>query len=212
MCQLSSRFWAAILSPEHSWFHHFVGGTLLDEPPVVAFNWIPLLTSFVVAFGGLGLGYLMYWRKPLVAGEPDPLIGILGERFHNTLKNKYYVDELYVRVFVTPSQWFSRVVVSQFIERGIIDGILDLLARVFTWIGDLLKLLNVWLIDGVGDGIAEGNSGFWALVPSHPNRAHSAVYAAGCCCGAAHRPGLYCFVRRAGAGCGGWLRTLPVTL
>ena len=149
-----------ILSPEHSWFHYFVGGTLLDEPPVVAFNWIPLLTSFVVALGGLGLGYLMYWRKPLVAGEPDPLIGILGERFHNTLKNKYYVDELYVNVFVTPSQWFSRVVVSQFIDKGLIDGFLDLLARVFTWIGDLLKLLNVWLIDGVGDGIAEGIAAF----------------------------------------------------
>ena len=24
---------------------------------------------------------------------------------------------------------------------------------IFTWLGDLIKVLNLWLIDGVGDGI-----------------------------------------------------------
>jgi hypothetical protein len=48
------------------------------------------------------------------------------------------------------------VVVSDFIDNGLIDGLLHLIARVFTWIGDLLKVLNKWLIDGVGDGIPEG--------------------------------------------------------
>ena len=152
-----------ILSPEHSWFHHFVAPTLLVEPPVAPFNWFPLLTSFVVALGGLGVGYLMYWRKPLLAGEPDPLIQILGVPLHTTLKNKYYVDELYVRVFVIPSQWFAREVVVKFLDGTIIDGILHGTARVFTWIGDLIKLLNIWLIDGVGDGIPEliGMFGAW---------------------------------------------------
>ena len=31
---------------------------------------------------------------------------------------------------------------SEFIDRGIIDGFLHLVARVFTWIGDLIKNLN----------------------------------------------------------------------
>jgi NADH-quinone oxidoreductase subunit L len=56
-------------------------------------------------------------------------------------------------LFILPSQWFSRVVVSQVMDKGIIDGTLHLIARVGTWIGDLLKVLNLWLIDGVGDGI-----------------------------------------------------------
>ncbi|MEO8612591.1 MAG: NADH-quinone oxidoreductase subunit L [Chloroflexota bacterium] len=152
-----------ILSPEHSWFHHWIGPTLLTEPPVVPFNWIPLLTSLVVALGGIGVGYLMYWRKPLLAGEPDPLIKILGVPLHTTLKNKYYVDELYVRVFVTPSQWFAREVAVKFLDGTIIDGILHGTARVFTWVGDVIKALNVWLIDGVGDGIPEliGMFGAW---------------------------------------------------
>jgi NADH-quinone oxidoreductase subunit L len=144
-----------IFSPQYNWFHHFVGPTLLEEPPAIAFSIVPVLFSFTVALGGLGLGYLMYWRKPLEAGQPDPLIAVLGDGLHTTLKNKYYIDELYVQVFVRPSQWFASVAVSQFLDNGIIDGVLHGTARVFTWIGDLLKLVNTWLIDGVGDGIPE---------------------------------------------------------
>ena len=154
----------AIFSPEHNPFHHFVIETLPHSDPAFAFvpefhveappfNVIPVAVSFIVALGGLYLGYLMYWRKPLQAGEPDPLVKILGENVHTTLKNKYYIDEAYRRAFIVPSQWFSQVVASEFIDKGLIDGFLHLIARVFVWIGDLLKVLNTWLIDGVGDGI-----------------------------------------------------------
>jgi len=61
---------------------------------------------------------------------------------------------------VQPSQWFSREVVSNFVDKGIIDGFLHLIARVFTFIGDLLKVFNLWLIDGVGDGMAQGINRF----------------------------------------------------
>ncbi|MFN8448627.1 MAG: NADH-quinone oxidoreductase subunit L [Anaerolineae bacterium] len=144
----------AIFAPNGNPFHHFVGATLVSEPESIAFNIFPVLVSFTVALGGLYAGYLMYWRKPLVAGEPDPMIAILGN-YHTTLKNKYYFDELYGRVFVAPSQWFAKTVAYEFIDKGIIDGTLHLIGRVFTWIGDLLKNLNLWLIDGVGDGIPE---------------------------------------------------------
>lgn len=144
----------SIFSSHGNPFAHFVGATLLEEPAELTFSIIPVLFSFLVALGGLAVGWLMYWRKPLLAGEPDPMIAILGG-LYPLLKNKYYVDELYVRVFVKPSQWFSRVVVSEFMDKGVIDGILHTIAKIFTWIGDFIKLLNIWLIDGVGDGIPE---------------------------------------------------------
>ncbi|MCC6614884.1 MAG: hypothetical protein IT320_15490 [Anaerolineae bacterium] len=135
-------------------FKEFVGPTLLHQPESIALNYFPVLVSFTVALGGLGLGYVMYWRKPLAAGEVDPMVRILGP-FYDLLKNKYYIDELYAIIFVKPSQWFSREVAYQFLDKGVIDGFLHLLGRVFTWIGDLIKVLNMWLIDGVGDGIPE---------------------------------------------------------
>ncbi|NDJ61540.1 MAG: NADH-quinone oxidoreductase subunit L, partial [Chloroflexi bacterium] len=153
-----------LLSPDGNPFFEFTKYSLLSDlqPPKPPFNWIPVLTSFGVALGGLYVGYMMYGRKPLTAGEPDPLVKMLGP-VYPTLQNKYYFDELYTIVFIRPSQWFSRNIAYEFIDRGVIDGFLHLIARVFTWTGDLLKVLNTWLIDGVLDGFPElvGRFGVW---------------------------------------------------
>jgi len=114
-----------------------------------------------VALLGLWLGWLIYWRKPLKAGQRDPMENFLGP-LHAVLKNRYYLDEIYGRVFVAPSQWLSAQIIV-FLDRGIIDALLHIIARLFTWLGDLVKVLNLWLIDGVGDGIpiAIFNFGGW---------------------------------------------------
>jgi NADH-quinone oxidoreductase subunit L len=70
-----------------NWFHEFVGGTLLEHPEAVEFNIVPVLTSLVVALGGLSLGAWMY--RNIQAGERDPLEKALGP-VHRLLKNKYY--------------------------------------------------------------------------------------------------------------------------
>jgi NADH-quinone oxidoreductase subunit L len=152
-----------LLSGNGNPFFNFIAPTLPIKPEKVAFDWVPVLTSIGVALGGIAVGYLMYWRKPLQAGQPDPLVAILGAPLHNTLRNKYYFDELYGMVFVRPAQWFSRNVAYEFIDRGVIDGFLHLIARVATWIGDFIKVMNHWLIDGVGDGIPEllARFGIW---------------------------------------------------
>ena len=77
-------------------------------------------------------------------------------------KNRYYLDDIYGDVFVKPSQWLARQVIT-FLDRGIIDAILHIIARIARWLGDLTKVLNLWLIDGVGDGIpiAIFNFGGW---------------------------------------------------
>jgi len=144
-------------------FGALVEKALVNPVPHLSFNIIPVLISFTVALGGLFLGWLMYWRKPLTAGQKDPMITILGDSVHTTLKNKYYFDELYIMVFVKPSQWFAKNVSYEFLDKGLIDGFLHLVAAVFTFIGDLLKVLNLWLIDGVSDGIPTliARSGKW---------------------------------------------------
>ena len=163
-----------IFSPAYNPFHHLiiealppssataVYATLPDyHPQAPPFNIVPVAVSFLVALGGLGLGWWMYWRRPLKAGQPDPMEGVLGN-LHPILKQRYYMDELYVWLFVRPSQWLGGQVIV-LLDRGLIDAFLHLIARVFTWLGDLVKVLNLWLIDGVGDGIpiAIFNFGGW---------------------------------------------------
>ena len=163
-----------ILSPEYNSFHHLIIEALpLTEataafaslpdyhPKAPPFNIVPVATSFIVALLGLWLGWMMYWRKPLKAGQSDPLVGALGP-VHPVLRNRYYLDDIYGAVFVKPSQWLGAQVIA-FLDRGIIDALLHIIGRIFTWLGDLIKVLNLWLIDGVGDGIpiAIFNFGGW---------------------------------------------------
>ncbi|MDJ0755678.1 MAG: NADH-quinone oxidoreductase subunit L [Ardenticatenaceae bacterium] len=151
----------------YNYFHHFVGATIyvplevlynaepeklvLHEIFTLPWSWIPLTTSVVVALGGLGLGYLVYWRKPLEEGQPDPMIAFLTPALHNFLHNKWYWDELYRAVFVKPAVYFSEVVVYQWIDRGGIDGLLHLIARVFYTIGEWFRRAEIAVFNDAVD-------------------------------------------------------------
>jgi NADH-quinone oxidoreductase subunit L len=145
--------WVGI--PEHfpviggllpSWFHEFVGGTLLEHPHAPDFNIVPLLTSLVVALGGLGLGYVVYRN---VNSNADPLRRPLGP-VYNWLENKYYFDELYERVFVKPARAFADFVTS--IDRELIDGILHGIARNAYSLGGVFRnKFDAPVINGFGD-------------------------------------------------------------
>ncbi len=85
---------------------------------------VPLL-SVVVAVGGVVLAWLMYQWRPVRAED----IGQPRSAFHALLLNKYYVDELYDALFVTPlyrlSRWCARV-----FDLGVIDGTVNGIGRV----------------------------------------------------------------------------------
>jgi NADH-quinone oxidoreductase subunit L len=135
------------------WFKDFVGATLLEKPELPPFSYIPLLTSFVVALGGLYLGWLVY-RGVQKVGE-EPLRQPLGP-VYNVLKNKYYVDEFYAAVFVRPSNWVSEVFTNQWMDRGVIDGFLHFLAYITGQIGSFLRnAIDTPVVNGFGDLVGE---------------------------------------------------------
>jgi NADH-quinone oxidoreductase subunit L len=147
--------WVGI--PEHfpllgglvpNWFHEFVGGTLAELPPVLAFNWIPLLTSLVVALGGLSLGWFVY--KDIKSPAEDKFQIPL-------LKNKYYFDEVYEYLFIKPLTWFSEVFVSKWMDKGVIDSILHIFGPAAAGIGSTIRnyfdvpVVNQFFGDGSAD-------------------------------------------------------------
>ena len=134
-----------------SWFHSFVGGTLLEEPETVAFSMWPLLTSLLVSLGGLSLGWLAY--RNTAAGAPDPLVKILGP-LHPVLKNKYYFDETYDLLIVKPIIWIAEVF-TLWMDRGLIDGFLHAAARLSLWVGTTLRQrFDLPVIHWAGDAVA----------------------------------------------------------
>ena len=145
-----------VFSRQGNPFFEMVNHSLLHPTPHPYFaDVLPaVFTSFAVALGGIGLGWLIYIRKPLEAGQQDPLINFLGPVW-NLLEHKYYIDELYVILFIKPAKALAHVT-SEVIDRGVIDGFLHLVARTFVFLGDLIKVFNAWLIDGFGDAIPQG--------------------------------------------------------
>lgn len=132
----------------------YIKNALLEPPPLPDFNILPVFLSFAIFGVGVYAGYLLYARRPYALGQADPVEGILGADFYRVLVNKYYIDEFYERAFIKPMQrlaeGYSRVV-----DRGIIDGILHVIATAAGRIGDVFKEFNRVVIDGVGDGIPE---------------------------------------------------------
>jgi NADH-quinone oxidoreductase subunit L len=147
--------WVGI--PEHfpalgglvpNWLHEFVGGTLAEHPEELPFQPVPLLTSLLVAVGGLTLGYLVYRN----------VNSLTEDRFQiPLLKNKYYFDEFYNAVFVKPAYWFAENVVYKFMDQGVIDGILHAFGPATQGLGATIRnyidlpIINRFFGDGSAD-------------------------------------------------------------
>ncbi|MFQ5407077.1 MAG: NADH-quinone oxidoreductase subunit L [Anaerolineales bacterium] len=72
------------------------------------FNLSVAISSTVIALGAIGLGYFIYYRKPLAnADAPDQLQGALGPVF-SFLNAKWYVDELYGLLVIRSYEWQAR--------------------------------------------------------------------------------------------------------
>ncbi len=73
--------------------------------------------SVLAAFLGLALAWTLYVSKPYL---PQKIADALGS-FYNTVLNKYYVDELYAKIFVKPLVDGSTSILWQGVDRKIID-------------------------------------------------------------------------------------------
>src|SRR5689334_1614492 len=74
--------------------------------------------SVLVAFLGLGLAYLLYYKRPDL---PERIAASLGT-FYNAVVQKYYVDELYAVLFVKPLVDGSTRILWRGIDQGVIDN------------------------------------------------------------------------------------------
>jgi NADH-quinone oxidoreductase subunit L len=131
----------------HNFFHHIVGHHYEATP----LNWSVMGLSVLLALGGLFLGWLVYGRKPLEAGQPDPLTK-LGP-VYKVLRNKYYIDEFYQAVFVRPAVALATLLF-RFDNSWVIDPFVNLVGKVGVWVSDLGRVFDNRIIDGTVNGVA----------------------------------------------------------
>jgi NADH-quinone oxidoreductase subunit L len=136
-----------------NWLEHFLEPYLLYmhlHPHVLTFSWTPLLTSVVVALGGLGLGYLVY-GKGLKEGQIDPLAKLFGPIW-TMWHNKYWVDEFYRDTVVAFTLAFSKFL-ALFDREWVIDWIVNWIGRLAIALSTVLAAFDRYVIDGLVNGV-----------------------------------------------------------
>jgi NADH-quinone oxidoreductase subunit L len=178
--------WAGI--PEHfpvigglipNWFHHFVGSTIeageAEHAARVAghlaeashgFVWQPLVMSIVLALGGLTLGWLVYGRSPLQAGQVDPVEARMRRVklgwLYEAMRNRFYFDWLYQETFVKGSIWLAsmfdlfdygqpkKTAHGRVVERhGVVDGLVNLTGRAGRGLASISDWIDASIVDGL---------------------------------------------------------------
>jgi len=139
-------------------FHHFLVEQFSQwqyvHLPHVGFNGAVMLISIVMAGAGIGLGYLLYGRKPLEAGQKDPLerMGALW----TLLRNKYYVDELYRATIIRGTIGLATVLFR--FDQGVIDFIVNLIGKLTERWSYVSRLFDTYVIDGIVNGVGRVTS------------------------------------------------------
>jgi NADH-quinone oxidoreductase subunit L len=107
----------------HNGFEHFLEPVFGSEFPKAITEgsgnteWLLMGISVLFSLTGLILAYVLYVSKPYL---PEKIAASLGT-FYNAVLNKYYVDEIYAKVFVKPLVDASTSILWQGVDRRVID-------------------------------------------------------------------------------------------
>ena len=135
-----------IIGHGNNWFHNFVG----HEYPATPLSLPVMLLSSGLAVGGLGIGWLVYGRKPLLQGEMDPLERGMNKIrlgwLYEAMRNKFYFDELYQATFIKGSVKLADIFYN-FDYHWVIDPFINLVARISRGFSDLMNQFDEKVID-----------------------------------------------------------------
>jgi NADH-quinone oxidoreductase subunit L len=118
--------------------------------PAHSTEWALIGAAVAIAIAGILIAFARLKPEKLVPKAQAPE----EQGIERVLLDKYYVDELYDRVIVRPTVWFSRNVLAQGVDQGLIDRVL------VTWVGTGIPRLFGWF----GSRLQSGQVGTYAWV------------------------------------------------
>jgi NADH-quinone oxidoreductase subunit L len=142
-----ATFLGFVGTPIWPWFQSFLEGehaAVSSAPFTEAF---PLmLVSSAIVILGLGLGWMLYGRKPILsATEPDALEAAQPQIFA-TFGHAFYINELYAATFLRLNAWAA--VVSDLLDRWVWNGVV----QTFSY----FVLCLAWIDNFIDAGIVNG--------------------------------------------------------
>jgi NADH-quinone oxidoreductase subunit L len=124
------------------------------------FNLTVALSSTILALLAIFLSWLVYGRKPMAAGEKDPLKKMFGPIF-TIFEKKYWVDEGYWAVFVDRYIDLARFLAQTIDWRFWHDWLHEsVIAANFQRLTNFLaNPIDIGIIDGIANGLAKVTQG-----------------------------------------------------
>ncbi|MFN8575866.1 MAG: NADH-quinone oxidoreductase subunit L [Candidatus Sericytochromatia bacterium] len=92
-------------------------------------EYILMALSVIVAIIGIATAYMMYIKNPSSLNKFKTNSGL--KKLHSFSQNKWYFDELYQSLLINPLMKFSDLILFRFIDKNIIDGIVNGTSNVY---------------------------------------------------------------------------------
>ena len=111
-------------------------------------NFLLMGFSTIVALSGIGLAYLIYYKKSISAEK-------LKEKFsfpYKVLYNKYYFDELYNAIIINPILKLAKHLFR--FDLGIIDWLVNAFGDFTIFLSDVKEWFDSHIVDGAVNGVA----------------------------------------------------------
>jgi NADH-quinone oxidoreductase subunit L len=126
-------------TPAWPWFASFLNSEQpkLDLKGFTENGILPvMLSSMIIVFLGLGLGWWFYGRKPIESAETTDALERLQPQIFNVLRNGFFVDRLYEATIIRFNTWCSRF--CDWLDRWVWGGTV----RLATYLVEALSGLN----------------------------------------------------------------------
>jgi NADH-quinone oxidoreductase subunit L len=142
----------------HNGFEHFLEPVFRSEFPKTITEgsgnteWLLMGISVLFAFTGLVLAYVLYVSKPYL---PDKIAASMNG-FYELVLNKYYVDEIYAKVFVKPLVDGSTKILWQGVDRRVIDDTVNNAADGARHVSDEVRHMQSGNVRSYAGWIASG--------------------------------------------------------
>lgn len=102
-----------------------------------------MITSSLIVFLGLALGWFFYGRKPILSADEPDALGRLQPQLFSVLAHKFYVDELYEATIIRLNLAVANF--SDWLDRRVWGGAVQLVSQ--GTVG--LSWVNRWLDNNV---------------------------------------------------------------
>jgi NADH-quinone oxidoreductase subunit L len=109
-------------------------------------NYLLMVIGTVVGLSGIGLAYLMYYRKSI---SPEAMAARFGP-LYRLLYNKYYIDEIYDAIVIKPILTFARFMWS--FDARVVDGAVNGTGWLTIRWSDIKEWFDTWIVDGAVNG------------------------------------------------------------